>query len=135
MRKTVVYFFSIIILLSFFSCQQKVAYELTETGFQKFITDFENKLEPLATKSNQTGWDAYITGKKELFDLSTKLSLQIDSIYQDNAVFDYLKELKQKNVISDALLKRQLDILYKDYLSKQIDPELNNPHSFSVLLL
>ena len=122
-----VFFFSFIsvILIFTFSCQQKVAYELTETGFQKFITDFENKLEPLATKSNQTGWDAYITGKKELFDLSTKLSLQIDSIYQDNAVFYYLKELKQKNVISDALLKRQLDILYKAYLSKQINPELN----------
>ena len=89
------------------------------------ITDFENKLEPLSTKSGQTSWDAYITGKQELFELSAKLSLQIDSIYQDKAVFNYLKNLKQKEIIKDALLKRQLDILYKAYLSKQINPELN----------
>jgi len=123
--KKYTFFVSILILIVSFGCQQKTPYELNEIGFQKFITDFENKIEPLSTTANQTNWDAFITGKKELFEKSTQLSLQIDSIYQDKVTYNYLKELYNKNVISDPLLKRQFDILYKAYLSKQINPELN----------
>jgi peptidyl-dipeptidase A len=115
----------VFILVFIFSCQQQVLYETSEAGFKQFINDFEKEIEPLFTKYGQTQWDAYITGKSELFDLSTQLSLQIDSIYQNTAEFNYLKNLKEKDVISNAVLKRQLDILYKSYLSKQINPELN----------
>lgn len=114
-----------IFFMAMIGCEKKIPYELNESGFKQLISDFEKKIEPLGTKYGQTQWDAYITGKSELFDLSTKLSLQIDSIYQDKDTFEYLKTLKQKEVISDPLLKRQLDLLFKSYLSKQINPELN----------
>ena len=86
----------ILIMILFPGCQQKYNYDSTTEGFQKFITDYESKIEPLFTKYGQTQWDAYITGKSELFDLSTQLSLQIDSIYQNKTEFDYLKRLKRK---------------------------------------
>jgi len=107
------------------ACQQKHAYDLSEDGFQTFITDFVERAEPLNTHYNQTQWDAYITGKSELFDLTGKLSLQIDSIYQDKAQYNYLKDLKEKNIVSDAMLKGQLELLYKSYLAKQTNPDLN----------
>lgn len=116
---------AVITILSFMGCQQKFDYQLTESGFQKFLTDYENKIEPLTAELGQTQWDAYITGKSELFDLSTQLSLQIDSIYQNSNEFAYLKSLIEKQIIRDSLLKRQLELLYKSYLSKQINPELN----------
>ena len=100
-------------------------YELSEQGFKQFISDFVVKAEPLNTRYNQTQWDSYITGKAELFDLAARLSLQIDSLYQDSLQYQYLKELNEKNIIADPLLKRQLDILYKSFLGKQINPQLN----------
>jgi peptidyl-dipeptidase A len=33
--------------------------------------------------------------------------------------------LKEKNIISDSILKRQLNLIYTAYLAKQINPELN----------
>jgi len=121
-------YFSFVLVITvflFWGCQQKHAYDLNDNGFQKFITDFVERAEPLNTHYGQTQWDAYITGKSELFDLTGKLSLQIDSIYQNKAHYNYLKDLKEKNSLSDPLLKRQLDLLYNSYLAKQTNPELN----------
>jgi len=115
----------ILIIVLFSGCQRKYKYDSTTEGFQNFLTDYESKIEPLFTKYNQAQWDSYITGNAELFDLSTKLSLQIDSIYQHKTVFDYLKNLRENKIVKDDLLKRQLNILYNAYLSRQINPELN----------
>ena len=119
------YFLTLPFMIIMISCQTKFPYSLSEKGFQKFITDFEKSVEPLMTQHNQAVWDSYITGKKEFFESSTELSLEIDLIYQNRDQFLYLKKLREENIISDPLLVRQLDILYKDYLHKQIDPDLN----------
>ena len=125
MKLLAILLLTLLILLMSNSCQQSSAYALSEDGFQNFIKDYVNKVEPLSTRYNQAQWDAYISGKSELFDLTQKLSLQIDSVHQDNNHFKYLKALKEKMVIHDTLLKRQLTILYNAYLAKQINPELN----------
>jgi peptidyl-dipeptidase A len=107
------------------SCQKKLPYAASEEGFQKFISDYENRVEAVMTKHNQAQWDAYTTGKDEYFKASTEYSLKMDAFHQNSEEFQYLQELRQKNVVNDALLKRQLDILYINYLQGQIDPDLN----------
>jgi peptidyl-dipeptidase A len=108
-----------------FACQSPGDVDMSEQGLQKFISEYNHTVEPLMTKYNQSQWDAYITGKQDFFDAATDASLKIDSIHQNQAQFEYLKKLRAANVIEDALLKRQLDILYREYLNKQIDPKLN----------
>lgn len=98
---------------------------MSEQGFEKFILDYENRIEPAMTRYSQAQWNAYTTGKKEFFDLSTTLSLQIDEMHQNEVHFSYIRELKDNNIVSDPLLKRQLDILYIEYLKRGINPELN----------
>jgi peptidyl-dipeptidase A len=100
-------------------------YTLSEEGFQDFLNNYVEKLEPLFTKQNLAQWDAYITGEDEFFNKSTELSLAIDKIHHDKQKFLYLKELQESSLLSDPLLKRQLEVLYPQFLSKQIDPQLN----------
>ena len=122
-------FYSYIFVLPFIflllSCQTKSPYLLSQEGFQKFIKDYESKVELLMTKHNQAEWDAYTTGKKEFYDASTDYSLQVDAVHQNRDHYLYLKNLLDENIISDPILKRQLDILFIDYQKKQIDPDLN----------
>jgi peptidyl-dipeptidase A len=109
----------------FISCQTNTPFGKTEQGFRQFLTAYEKTVEPLTTAHNQAQWDAYTTGSQSFFDKSMALSLKIDSVYQNKDDFAYLKDLREKNVIENQILKRQLDILYLNYLNKQIDRKLN----------
>jgi peptidyl-dipeptidase A len=119
------YFFTFPFLFFLLACQTNMPYSLSEEGLQKFITEYEKVVEPLMTDLNQAGWDAYTSGKKEFFDATTEFSLQIDSVHQNNDHFLYLKKLREEKLIGDPILKRQLDILYTEYLEGQITPYLN----------
>ena len=107
------------------ACETHMSYSLSESGLQEFIVKYEEVIEPMMANRNQTEWDAYTTGKEVFFDATTKYSLQIDSVHQKNEHFEYLKKLRNEEIISDPLLKRQLDILYTEYLKGQINPDLN----------
>ncbi len=119
------YIFVLPLIFLLLSCQTKSIYILSEEGFQKFIGDYENKVELLMTKHNQAEWNAYTTGKKEFYDASTDYSLQVDAVHQNRDHYLYLKKLLDENTISDPILKRQLDILFIEYQKKQVDPDLN----------
>jgi peptidyl-dipeptidase A len=119
------YFITIPFLLFSLACQTNMSYSLSEQGLQKYIAEYEKVVEPLMTDRNQAEWDAYTSGKKEFFDATTKYSLKIDSVHQKNNHFLYLKKLKEENVITDPILRRQLDILYTEFLEGQINPDLN----------
>jgi peptidyl-dipeptidase A len=126
MEKPIYTFLAVLpIVLFVFSCHTQLPYSLSEEGFQIFLNEYEQAIEPIMTKHNQAQWDAYITGKDEFFKTSTKLSLQIDQIHQDSQNFHYLNELQKAEVLVNPILVRQLEILYSFYLSKQIDRDLN----------
>ena len=113
------------LIFVFTACQSETAYDPSEEGFKKFISSYESVIEPLSTQYNQAQWNAYTTGEQPYYDASTKASLEIDAFHQNTDHFNYLKKLRSENVISDPLLKRQLDLLFKTYAKGQIEPELN----------
>jgi len=123
--KNLSYLYTFPFLFFLLACQTDMPYSLSEQGLQQFINDYEKVVEPLMIDRNQAEWDAYTTGKEEFFDTTTEYSLQIDAVHQNNEHFIYLKKLKEEEIIDHPVLKRQLDILYTEYLGKQITPELN----------
>ena len=124
-KSRVLYIFIFSLMVFMFTCQQNIPYQLSDEGIQNFITDYEKVVEPLMTHRNQAEWDAYTTGKKEFFDATTTYSLQIDSVHHNSENFLYLKTLKEKELITDPILKRQLDILYTEYMKGQVNQDLN----------
>jgi peptidyl-dipeptidase A len=94
---------------------------------KKFVAAHEAKVKPLEIAAGIAWWDANITGKDEDFKRKEDTQNKIDAALSDRTAFAELKELKAaagKGEIPDKLLARQIEVLYLQYLEKQVDPEL-----------
>lgn len=120
-RIFIVFIISFMVMCNFTACLKNTE----ERDLKKFIQRYEEKMIPLSTAHGLAEWNAYTTGKQIFFDEMTELSLKIDSIHQIPEDFHFLKGCYDRNDIRDPLLKRQIDVLYRLFLEKQIDPQLN----------
>jgi len=91
---------------------------------EKFITAHVKKIKPMEKEANLAYWNAAISGKSEDYDKVSKLTLELRQVYSDPCDFAFLKETKESGQVKLALLARQLDVLYNDYLANQIEPSL-----------
>ncbi len=95
-----------------------------EKKLQIFIDNHEQKIIPPNINGAKAYSDASISGKAEDYQKAADLELQLNRIYANKDEFAELKEIKESQNIKDPILKRQLDILYNTYLSKQVDDDL-----------
>jgi peptidyl-dipeptidase A len=91
---------------------------------RKFVMAHEAKLRPLEVAANLAWWNANVTGKDEAFKEKERAQNRIDEALANPETFRELKEIKTKGGIDDAVLAREIEILYLTYLEKQVDPEL-----------
>jgi len=101
-----------------------IAPNAKEEQLQKFITTHVEKIKPMEKEANLASWNAAISGKSEDYDKVSKLMLELRQVYSDPCNFAFLKETKESGQVKSALLARQLDVLYNDYLENQIEPSL-----------
>jgi len=94
-----------------------------ENEFKSFLKDFETKVIPLSRESNLVYFNATTTGRDELYQKMEELNIELSKIYANKEDFQKLKKIRESGTVTDPLLKRQLDILYHQYLAKQIDEE------------
>jgi len=98
-----------------------------QAAAKEFIAQHEAKLRPLEVAAARAWWDANISGKDEDFKRKEELQNKIDAVLSDAKTFARLKELKaarDAGRLADPLLVRQIDLLYLQYLEKQVPPEL-----------
>jgi len=95
-----------------------------EGDMEGFITAHVEKIKPMEKEANLALWDAAISGKPEDYDKVSELTLKVRQVYSDPGEFVFLKEMKESGQVKDAILARQLDVLYNSYLENQIEPEL-----------
>ncbi len=94
---------------------------------KEFIRGHESRLRPLEVAANRAWWDANISGKDEDFRRKEELQNKIDAALSDAKSFAVLKQLKdavQAGRIADRLLARQIELMYLQYLEKQVPPDL-----------
>ena len=91
--------------------------------FDTFLKAFEAKVIPLSRELAIASYDASISGKKEDYDRSADLQIQLSRVYSNREEFQRLKAWKESGAITEPLHKRQLEILYFNYLGNQIPPE------------
>jgi peptidyl-dipeptidase A len=98
------------------------------TEARQFIADHEARVKPLEKSANLAWWEASTTGKDEAFKLKEEAQNKLDESLVDTARFATLKRIraavKTASGTNDVLIQRQLDLLYLQYLEKQVDPEL-----------
>jgi peptidyl-dipeptidase A len=88
-----------------------------------FIKEHEQKVRPLERASALAWWVANISGKDEDFAAKQETQDRLDAALADKERFAVLKAIKE-SPITDPLLVRQIQVLYLQYLEKQVDPAI-----------
>jgi peptidyl-dipeptidase A len=122
MKKINLIIITVMTLSILWSCTSKQ--ERMETRMKDFIFAYEAKIVPLYRDLALTSWNANITGTDSDWALSEKASYKYAKIHTDTKVFAELKEIKESGTLKDALLSRQLELLYNLYLGGQVDTTL-----------
>ncbi len=107
---------SVILMAGCQSKQEKMKKDLVD-----FIKKFDSVYIPLYNASSLASWDASISGKPEDFKKSEELQMQMVKIFADKESLKKLEEIKVSGMITDSLLLRQLDVLYRDFLMAKAD--------------
>lgn len=118
--KNLLVFASALISIGLVGC----AHNVKEEKLQKFISAHVEKIKPMEKETNLASWQAANSGKAEDYDRVSELTLKIRQVYSNPDEFVFLKDIKETGQIKDAVLARQLDVLYNAYLENQIEPDL-----------
>jgi peptidyl-dipeptidase A len=88
-----------------------------------FVARHESEVRPLEIALNQAWWKANVSGKDEDFAAKVEAQNRYDQALSNRDRFDELKTIRSATV-ADATLAREIELLYRAYLEKQVDPEL-----------
>ena len=113
--------FTIIIIpmILYFNFQKSGADE--DQQLKDFIKYLEPKIKPLEKEMSVAYFNAAVSGNEADYKKSADLEIKLSKIYSNKKDFSILKKLKESGKITDELLQRQLNIMYNDFLNKQVD--------------
>jgi peptidyl-dipeptidase A len=90
-----------------------------------FVEEHEVRIKPLEIAGALAWWNANTSGKEADFKKKEEIQNRIDEALADATVFAKLKAIRdQKKEIDDLTLARAIDVLYLQYLEKQVDTAL-----------
>jgi len=116
-------FLRIIPLIMLAGMASSFAEERADEVARAFISRHEATIRPLEKAANLAWWNANISGKDEDFKAKEEAQNKLDAALSDTNHFGHLQALRQMG-IQDPLLRRQIEVLYLQYLEKQVDQEL-----------
>lgn len=89
----------------------------------QFVAEHEKNIKPLEIEIGQAWWKANISGKDEDFAAKEQAENKLNDVLANAQQFAKLKQIHAWK-IPDPTLARQIEILYLQYLEKQVDPAL-----------
>lgn len=95
-----------------------------ETEVTNFLNGIQDSLQVLRTRSALAQWNGSITGKDEDFEEGNLADFEMTKYLSNKEVFTKLKEYKvlaDNGEIKDEVLKRQLQLIYNNFLANQAD--------------
>jgi len=100
--------------------------QLADDEAKAFVAAHVKKLRPLEIAAGKAWWNANITGTDADFARKEEKQNALDTALANKDSFEKLKTIRGyiKEATRDANLVRQIDVLYLQYLEKQVDPEL-----------
>jgi peptidyl-dipeptidase A len=94
-----------------------------DAAAKQFIADYEARVRPLEIAVNRAWWKANTSGKDEDFAAKVEAQNRYDQALSDREKFAELKAIHGAK-LKDGLLAREIDVAYRIYLEKQVDPDL-----------
>ncbi|HNW75864.1 MAG TPA: M2 family metallopeptidase [Bacteroidales bacterium] len=96
--------------------QSKMKQELAD-----FIRKHDSVVIPLSKEANLAYWNAAISGKPEDWKKAEDLQIEMVKLFSNKESLTKLEEIKLSGLITDTLMARQLDVLYRQFLSAKAD--------------
>lgn len=93
-------------------------------SFEKFLRNYESKVVELSKQTALSYFNASISGKPEDYQRSSKLQLELSKVFTNKEDFSILKQIRESGEVKDALLLRQLELIYNSYAANQFDEKL-----------
>ena len=87
------------------------------------IAEYERTVVPLEIATARAWWQANVTGKDEDFAAKESAENKLNEALSDRDRFAQLKRLRGTE-LGDALVARQIELLYLIHLEKQVEPAL-----------
>lgn len=94
-----------------------------DTAAKAFIEKHVAAIRPLELEASLAWWRANTTGDEKEFKLKELAQNKLDAALADTGKFAELKAIHE-GTIEDPIVKRQIQLLYLQYLEKQVDPAL-----------
>ena len=95
----------------------------TAAEAKAFVREHGQTIQPMQIEVGRAWWTANVTGKDEDFAKKEETENRLNEALAKPEPFQRLKNIKE-GTIGDAVLKRTVDVLYLQYLDKQVDPAL-----------
>src|SRR3990172_12123254 len=111
-------------VLLLFTAMANSTWANPDEDFKKIRDEYVAKYRPLVIQSETAWWDANTTGADEAFERRKQAQGALVELHSDRATFSQLKALKDSGNITDPVLKRELDVMYRSHLPGQSDPQL-----------
>ncbi|TRZ76527.1 MAG: peptidase M3 [Bacteroidetes bacterium] len=119
MKHTKTLLVAILSVILMAGCQSKK--ENMKKELVDFIRKFDSVYIPLYKANTLASWDAAISGKPEDFKKSEELQMKLVKLFADKASLKKLDSIKVSGMITDSLLLRQLDVLYRAFMMAKAD--------------
>ena len=100
-----------------------------EPEISSFLNGIQDSLQTLRTRSALAQWNGSITGKDEDFEEGNLADFEMTKYLSNQDLFAKLKEYKaiaDNGEIKNDTLKRQLQLIYNNFLANQADTALLN---------
>lgn len=83
---------------------------------------YVSAVQPLQREANEAWWESATTGADSAYARREKADNAMAELHQNKEIFQQLKKLRESKAITDPAEKRQLDLMYFEYLPYQADP-------------
>ena len=95
-----------------------------EAAAAAVIEEHVSLYRPLEVAWSEAWWEASITGSEEAYDRMSEAEVETLKVSSDRDRFAKIESIYNDRGLKDPALKRQIEILYRDYLTNQLPEEL-----------
>ncbi len=92
--------------------------------FRDLLDAYMARFKPLTLASEAAWWEANTTGTDAAVAKKKAAEQALVDLQSDREVFAHLKALKDKGQVTDPVLSRELDVMYRQFVPGQADPQL-----------
>lgn len=86
--------------------------------------EYTSRFKPLLIAQQAAWWEANITGTEAAYARKQAADQALIDLHADRALFARIQTAREMSSITDPVLRRQLDVMYRAFLENQADPDI-----------